>query len=93
VLRQETLKLRETVPVTSFPTLDFGYGLGFQAVRWADTAAAGHSGNLSDYTSQVYYETQRKYGEIVLRSAAGGHADAHRLAGRAHSKLRSTLPK
>jgi CubicO group peptidase (beta-lactamase class C family) len=93
VLRQETLKLRETVPVTSFPALDFGYGLGFQAVRWADTVAAGHSGNLAGYTSQLYYDTQRKYGVIVLRSAAGGHADAHRLAGRAYRKLRSTLPK
>jgi CubicO group peptidase (beta-lactamase class C family) len=93
VLRQETLKLRETVPVTSFPALDFGYGLGFQAARWADTVAAGHSGNLAGYTSQMFYDTQRKYGVIVLRSAAGGQADAGRLAGRAYRKLRSTLPK
>jgi CubicO group peptidase (beta-lactamase class C family) len=93
VLRQDMLKLRESVPVTSFPSLAFGYGLGFQAARWADTVAAGHSGNLSGYTSQMYYDTQRKYGVIVLRSAAGGEADASRLAGRAYRKLRSTLPK
>jgi CubicO group peptidase (beta-lactamase class C family) len=93
VLREETLKLRESVPVTSFPALDFGYGLGFQAARWADTVAAGHSGNVAGYTSQMFYDTQRKYGVIVLRSAAGGHADAGRLAGRAYRKLRSTLPR
>ena len=49
-------------------------------------------GNLSGYTSQIIYVTKRKYGVIVLRSAAGGQADAHRLAGRAYRKLRSMLP-
>jgi CubicO group peptidase (beta-lactamase class C family) len=93
VLRQETLKLREAVPVTSFPALEFGYGLGFQVARWTDTVAVGHSGNLAGYTSHVYYNTQRKFGVIVLRSAAGGEADASRLAGRAYLKLRSMLPK
>jgi CubicO group peptidase (beta-lactamase class C family) len=93
VLRPEMLKLRESVPVTSFPTLAFGYGLGFQVARWADTVAVGHSGNLSGYTSQIYYDAERKYGVIVLRSAAGGQADASRLAGRAYRKLRSMLPR
>jgi hypothetical protein len=39
------------------------------------------------------YDPERQYGVIVLRSAAGGHADAHRLAGRAFRKLRTTLKK
>lgn len=93
VLRQETLTLRDSVPVTSFPALHFGYGLGFQVARWSDTVAVGHSGNTAGYTSQIYYDTRRKYGVIVLRSAAGGHADAHRLAGEVYRKLRSWLPK
>jgi CubicO group peptidase (beta-lactamase class C family) len=93
VLRQETLTLRDSVPVSSFPALHFGYGLGFQVARWSDTVAVGHSGNTAGYTSQIYYDTRRKYGVIVLRSAAGGHADAHRLAGQVYRKLRSALPK
>ena len=93
VLRQETLTLRDSVPVTSFPALHFGYGLGFQVARWSDTVAVGHSGNTSGYTSQIYYDTRRKYGVIVLRSAAGGQADAHRLAGQVYRKLRSALPR
>ena len=91
VLRPESRKLRDNIPVASYPTLDYGYGLGFQAYRWADTVAVGHSGNLSGYTSQVLYNTQRGFGVIVLRSAAGGEADAGRLAVLAFRKLRSTL--
>ena len=92
VLRPETLKVRDNVPVASYPSLDYGYGLGFQALRWADTVAVGHSGNLAGYTSQVLYDPGRGFGVIVLRSAAGGQADAARLAGRAFRKLRATLP-
>ena len=92
VLRPESLKLRDNVPVASSPTLNYGYGLGFQALRWADTVAVGHSGNLAGYTSMVLYDRERSFGVIVLRSAAGGEADAGRLAGRAFRKLRSTLP-
>lgn len=91
ILRPETLQRRNAVPVASFPELDFGYGLGVQVMRWADTTALGHSGNLAGYTSQVMYDPTRKYGVIVLRSAAGGHADAGRLAGRAFRKLRASL--
>jgi len=56
-------------------------------VRWSDTTATGHSGNLSGYTSQIYYDRSRAFGVIVLRSAGGGNADASRLAGRAFRKL------
>ena len=90
ILRPETLERRNAVPIASFPELYWGYGLGVQVARWADTTAVGHSGNLAGYTSQVYYDLTRKYGVIVLRSAAGGHADAHRLAGRAFRKLRAS---
>ena len=89
VLRRETLKLREDVPVAANSTLGYGYGLGFQAYRWADTVAVGHSGNLAGYTSMVLYDTRLKYGVIVLRSAAGGEADAGRLAGRVFRRLRN----
>ena len=91
VLRPASLKLRDNIPVASYPTLDYGYGLGLQAYRWADTVAVGHSGNLAGYTSQVLYSTGRGFGVIVLRSAAGGQADAGRLAVLAFRKLRSTL--
>jgi CubicO group peptidase (beta-lactamase class C family) len=92
VVRPESLKLRDSIPVASNPSLNYGYGLGYQAYRWADTVAVGHSGNLSGYTSQVLYDTRRSFGVIVLRSAAGGEADAGRLAVLALRKLRSTLP-
>lgn len=91
VLGRATLKLRDNVPVASSPSLNYGYGLGYQALRWADTVAVGHSGNLAGYTSMVLYDTERGFGVIVLRSAAGGQADAGRLAVRAFRKLRSTL--
>jgi CubicO group peptidase (beta-lactamase class C family) len=91
VLRRETLKVRDNVPVAAYPSLDYGYGLGYQAIRWGDTVAVGHSGNLAGYTSMVLYDTKRHFGVIVLRSAAGGEADAGRLAGRALRKLLSTM--
>ena len=91
VLRPVSLKLRDNVPVAAYPSLDYGYGLGYQAMRWGDTVAVGHSGNLAGYTSMVLYDTERSFGVIVLRSAAGGQADAGRLAGRAFRKLRSTV--
>ncbi len=92
VLRPETLALRDRVPVASFPELDFGYGLGFQAYRWGDSTAVGHSGNLAGYTAQVLYDRSRGYGVVVLRSAAGGQADAGRLAGRVFRRIRASLP-
>ncbi len=92
VLRPVSLKLRDNVPVASSPALTYGYGLGIQVLRWADTVAVGHSGNLAGYTSMVLYDRERGFGVMVLRSAAGGEADAGRLAGRAFRKLRSTLP-
>ena len=92
VLRSETLKLRDNVPVAADPALDYGYGLGYQALRWGDTVAVGHSGNLAGYTSMVLYDRKRAFGVIVLRSAAGGKADAGRLAIRAFRRLRATLP-
>jgi D-alanyl-D-alanine carboxypeptidase len=91
VLSSETLKLRAAVPIAAHPSLSWGYGLGYQAMRWGDTVAVGHSGNLAGYTSMVLYDTARKFGVIVLRSAGGGEADAGRLAGRALRKLRSTI--
>ena len=93
VLGRETTKLRDAVPVVSNVRLDYGYGLGIQVYRWGDTVAVGHSGNLAGYTSMALYDPATRYGVIVLRSAAGGEADAGRLAGRAYRKLRSRLPK
>jgi CubicO group peptidase (beta-lactamase class C family) len=89
VLSLAALRQRNGIPVTSFPTLDFGYGLGTQVARWGDTTAVGHSGNTAGYTSQIYYDIAGRFGVIVLRSAAGGRSDAHRLAGSAFRKLRS----
>jgi CubicO group peptidase (beta-lactamase class C family) len=89
VLSLDALRLRNGVPVSTYSTLDFGYGLGVQVARWGDTTAVGHSGNTSGYTSQVYYDIASRFGVIVLRSAGGGEADAHRLAGLAFRKLRS----
>lgn len=88
VLRLETLKIRDNVLVAAYPSLDYGYGLGYQAMRWGDTVATGHSGNLAGYTSMVLYDTERKFGVIVVRSAGGGEADAGRLAGRVFRGLR-----
>jgi CubicO group peptidase (beta-lactamase class C family) len=87
VLRSASLDVRDNVPVASSPTLGYGYGLGYQVMRWADTVALGHSGNLAGYTSMVMYDRKRKFGVIVLRSAAGGEADAGRLAGRVFRRL------
>ena len=89
VLSLAALRQRNLVPVTSSSSLDFGYGLGTQVARWGDTTAVGHSGNTAGYTSQLYYDIGRRFGVIVLRSAAGGEADASRLAGLAFKKLRS----
>lgn len=91
VVSRATLKLRDALPVMSNLSLDYGYGLGVQVYRWGDTVAVGHSGNLAGYTSMVLYDPRKTYGVIVLRSAAGGEADAGRLAGRAFRKLRSRL--
>lgn len=91
VVSAATLKVRDAVPVMSNLSLDYGYGLGAQVYRWGDTVAVGHSGNLAGYTSMLLYDRARKFGVIVLRSAAGGEADAGRLAGRAFRKLRSRL--
>lgn len=91
VLRPKTLTLRDAVPVAAYPSLDYGYGLGYQALRWGDTVAMGHSGNLAGYTSMLLYDSERGFGVIVLRSAAGGKADAGRLAGRVFRSLRSAL--
>jgi CubicO group peptidase (beta-lactamase class C family) len=92
VLRKETLALRDRVPVAAYPGLDYGYGLGYQAYRWGDTVAIGHSGNLAGYTSQILYDPQRKYGVIVLRSAGGGKADAGRLAVLVYRRIRPRRP-
>jgi CubicO group peptidase (beta-lactamase class C family) len=91
VVRRETLKIRDNVPVASYPSLDYGYGLGFQAMRWGNTVAVGHSGNLAGYTSMVLYDPERHFGVIVLRSAGGGEADAGRLAGRVFRKIRASI--
>ena len=88
VLTRETLKLRDNIPIAANGSLTYGYGLGIQAYRWGDTVAVGHSGNLAGYTSMVLYDTQRKYGVVVLRSTGGGQADASRLAGRVYRRLR-----
>ena len=93
VIRPETLKIRDNVGVASARRLDYGYGLGYQVIRWADTVAVGHSGNLAGYTSMILYDTERKFGVIVLRSAAGGNADAGRLGGRIFRKITSMLPR
>lgn len=87
VLSAGALAMRNAVPVTAHPSLYWGYALGQQVQRWGDTTAVGHSGNTSGYTSQVYYDRARAFGVIVLRSAGGGQADAHRLAARAFLKL------
>ncbi|HUQ97834.1 MAG TPA: serine hydrolase domain-containing protein [Gemmatimonadaceae bacterium] len=87
VLSPAALAVRNAVPLAADPTIVYGYGLGTQTVRWSDTTATGHSGNLSGYTSQIYYDRARGFGVIVLRSAGGGEADASRLAGRAFRKL------
>lgn len=87
VLSAGALAMRNAVPVVAHPSLYWGYGLGTQMQRWGDTTAVGHSGNTSGYTSQVWYDASRAFGVIVLRSAGGGKADAHRLAGRAFLKL------
>ena len=92
VMSLPALRQRNGIPVTSFPGLEFGYGLGIQVARWADTTAIGHSGNVSGYTSQVFYDIPRGFGVVVLRSAGGGEADASRLAGRVFRKLMS-LPR
>lgn len=89
VLSLDALRQRNGVPVITYSTLNFGYGLGVQVARWGDTTAVGHSGNTSGYTSQIYYDVAGRFGVIVLRSAAGGRTDAHRLAGSAFRKLRS----
>lgn len=82
VLKRATLEARDNIPVASYPSLDYGYGVGLQAMRWGDTVAVGHSGNLAGYTSMVLYDRAAKFGVIVLRSAGGGEADAGRLGGR-----------
>jgi CubicO group peptidase (beta-lactamase class C family) len=87
VLSAGALAMRNAVPVAAHPSLYYGYRLGQQVQRWGDTTAVGHSGNTAGYTSQVWYDVSRGFGVIVLRSAGGGHADAHRLAGRAFLKL------
>jgi CubicO group peptidase (beta-lactamase class C family) len=87
VLSAGAFAVRNAVPVAAHPSLYFGYSLGQQVQRWGDTTAVGHSGNTAGYTSQVWYDASRAFGVIVLRSAGGGHADAHRLAGRAFRKL------
>src|SRR6185503_6428684 len=87
VLSAAALARRDAVPLAADPTIVYGYGLGTQTNRWSDTTATGHSGNVSGYTSQIYYDRARGYGVIVLRSAGGGQADASRLAGRAFRKL------
>ena len=92
VLRAETLAMRERVPVAASASLDYGYGLGFQAYRWGSVTAVGHSGNLAGYTSQVMYDTSRGFGVVVLRSAAGGEADAGRLAVRIFRMIHASLP-
>lgn len=89
VLSLDALRKRNGVPVVSYSTLDFGYGLGTQTARWGDTTAVGHSGNTAGYTSQIYYDIAGRFGVIVLRSAGGGRSDAHRLAGSVFRKLRS----
>jgi len=91
IVSPEMLALREKVGVSASADLDYGYGLGFQALRWGDTVAVGQSGNLAGYTSMVLYDTKRKFGVIVLRSAAGGHADSGRLAGRVFRRLLASL--
>jgi CubicO group peptidase (beta-lactamase class C family) len=92
VLRAATIARRNAVPIASQPALSFGYGLGVQVNRWGDTTEVGHSGNTSGYTAQVAYDLARNYGVVVLRSAGGGNADAGRLALRAFSKLRASIP-
>jgi hypothetical protein len=87
VLSIGAVRQRDGIAVTSIPTLSFGYALGAQVGRWGDTTAVGHSGNLSGYTSQVYYSGARGFGVIVLRSAGGGQADASLLAGSVFRKL------
>jgi CubicO group peptidase (beta-lactamase class C family) len=87
VLSAGALAMRNAVPVTAHPSLYWGYAFGQQVQRWGDTTAVGHSGNTSGYTSQVWYDAARAFGVIVLRSAGGGQADAHRLAARAFLKL------
>jgi len=87
VLSAAASATRDAVPLAADPTIVYGYGLGTQTNRWSDTTATGHSGNVSGYTSQIYYDRARGYGVIVLRSAGGGQADASRLAGRAFRKL------
>jgi CubicO group peptidase (beta-lactamase class C family) len=87
VLSPGAIALRNAVPVAAQPHLYWGYGLGTQVQRYADTVMVGHSGNTSGYTSQVWYDVSRAFGVIVLRSAGGGQADAHRLAGLAFRKL------
>ena len=91
VLSAASLDARDNITVASNPALGYGYGLGFQVLRWGDTVAVGHSGNLAGYTSMVLYDRKTKFGVIVLRSAAGGEADAGRLAGRVFRRLRSRL--
>lgn len=87
VLSPGAIALRNAVPVAAQPSLYWGYGLGTQVQRWADTVMVGHSGNTSGYTSQVWYDPARAFGVIVLRSAGGGKADASVLATRAFLKL------
>ncbi|HEX2081705.1 MAG TPA: serine hydrolase domain-containing protein [Longimicrobium sp.] len=91
VLGREMLALRDEVPVAAYPQLDYGYGLGYQTMRWGDTVAVGHSGNLAGYTSMVLYDPERRFGVVVLRSAGGGEADAGRLAGRVLRRIRAEL--
>jgi CubicO group peptidase (beta-lactamase class C family) len=82
------LAKRDSISPAVTRDLDVGYGLGYQIYRWGDTLAVGQSGNLSGYTSQLMYDVRRGFGVVVLRSAAGGKADAGRLAARVFLLIR-----
>jgi len=82
------LAKRDSISPAVTRDLNVGYGLGYQIYRWGDTVAVGQSGNLSGYTSQLMYDVRRGYGVVVLRSAAGGEADAGRLAARVFLLIR-----
>jgi CubicO group peptidase (beta-lactamase class C family) len=62
----------QTRVVTSGARLDSGYGIGLQLRRYGDTVVRGHSGGVPGYQAEMYFDPERKFGILILRSAVFG---------------------
>ena len=79
VLKKESIDANWKRIVVSDGTFEKGYGVGFMSERFGDTTLYGHSGLVTGYQAQAFFDRKSQIGVIVLSNSKGGAFDGFNI--------------